>query len=80
MRAGLFLVVAGLLLSGCTNLGLGGKDGLLGGLTDNKEATSGTARPASGPPPARAWYAGNDNCRTWDQNAYHYECDPNANY
>ncbi len=79
MRAGLCLVAAGLLLGGCANFGPGGKDGVVGGLADNKGATNGSA-PTSGPQTARTWYSGNDNCRTWDQNAYHYECDPNANY
>jgi hypothetical protein len=48
---------------------------LAGGLAE-KEVTSGTAPPA-GPRHAQS----NDNCVTaWEQNAYHYACDPNANY
>jgi hypothetical protein len=76
MRVWFCLVAAGVLLSGCTN------SALFGGGLGEKEVTSGTAPPASGRPPTNPRYVNsNDNCVTaWEQNAYHYQCDPNANY
>jgi hypothetical protein len=75
MRVGVCLVAAGVLLSGCTSSGPTGKEVVAGGLAE-KQVTSGTASAAA---PQRA--QSNDNCVTaWEQNAYHYACDPNANY
>jgi hypothetical protein len=77
MRAGLCLVAAGLLLSGCASNGL---TGFLGGSPAQKEATSGSAPPAAGRPPAQNARDNDNNCVVWEKNAYHYECDPYANY
>jgi hypothetical protein len=79
MRVGLCLAAAGLLLSGCA----GSLPTFLGGGPANNQVTSGTAPPAAGRPPATPRNAlnSNDNCENaWEQNAYHYQCDPNANY
>jgi hypothetical protein len=71
MRVWLCLAAAGLLLSGCAMLGVSSgsadKEVPARGLADNKDAP---------------WYARSNNggCAAWEQNAYHYECDPNANY
>jgi hypothetical protein len=93
MRIGLCLAAAGLLLSGCASVwpttgnevpgrGLAARTGNevpARGLAA-REVTSATAPPAT-ERPAAPWYArSNGNCATWDQDAYHYECDPNANY
>jgi hypothetical protein len=70
MRVGLCLVAAGLLLSGCAMFGANS------GPTDKEVAARGVADNKDVP-----WYAHKDGgCATWEQNAYHYECDPNARY
>ena len=80
MRAGLcLLAAAGLLLGGCATIWPTGKAVQADGPAP-REATNGT--PTAGAAPPAAWYARSNgaNCAAWDQNAYHYECDPNANY
>jgi hypothetical protein len=72
------LVAAGLLLSGCASIGLAG---FPGGSPAQKEVTSGAApTAAAGHPPAQNARDNGNNCVVWEKNAYHYECDPNANY
>jgi hypothetical protein len=75
MRVGLCLMAAGLFLSGCASSGFLG-----GSLAEKKEMTSGTAPPAAGRPLGPQYARDNDNCVVWEQNAYHPQCDPNANY
>jgi hypothetical protein len=86
MRVGLCLAAAGLLLGGCA----GSLPTFLAGGQPNNQATtappaaqvtSGTAPPATGRPSGSRTANDNPNCVTaWEQNAYHYQCDPNANY
>jgi hypothetical protein len=50
--------------------------GVSGGPTDKEVPARGVADNKDVP-----WYAhSNGGCAAWEQNAYHYECDPNARY
>jgi hypothetical protein len=71
MRVAVYLAAAGLLLSGCTSLPA---------IWPGTGATAtGKQVPAAGAAETeKAWYA-RGNC-AWEDNAYHYQCDPNANY
>jgi len=74
MRAGwLCIAAAGLLLSGCASIGA-----LTGGGGQGVQAQA-HAQPDKPEKPV-PWYARSSGCSAWDDNAYHYECDPNANY
>jgi len=80
MRVGLYLVAAaGLLLSGCASMWPTDRAAVAGGPAD-KPVTSQAAPQAAPSQPPAPWYARNGGCAAWDQNAYHYECDSNANY